>query len=700
MEHFIAVLVILFFIGISNVLNRLVPFVPVPLFQIVLGIGIALFGLKVELDPELFLVLFIAPLLYNDARQTPRGELWHLRVPIILLAFGLVFVTVVVGGYAINYLIPSIPLPAAFALAAILSPTDAVAVGSLAKRIHLPGSIHRLLEGESLLNDASGLVAFKFAVAAMVTGMFSLWQASLSFLLVAIGGLAVGTLASFMLIRCQVLVRKWGMEDITVHVLWQILSPFVVYLLAEEIGVSGILAVVAGGIVYAMEKDRAESVQLKMQIVSTSTWSVLVYTLNGFVFMMLGLQIPEVMGSIFTNPAFNNGLVLGYVALITLLLYVLRFIWIYCYWQVRYVMSRQMDDNRPNLRGILLTSLSGVRGALTLAAAFSIPYVLNDGSAFPQRELLLFIAAGVILLSLVLASLLLPLLSPKPPVEVGTSVEAGSFGRQQRQFAEDRIRMKVLSAAVQSVESSTNDANRDAAQTLINGITQYMLRKDGLQPTILNDPNPDKQEIELYLTAIQAERKVARKLRDTGEITPELAMEFEYRLDRIENVLTDRMDTGIAECVDKWKGMLPMHIPAPIALLKEVSDGSNEDGEGDEAEAISKVDKFRMLKHLKLQSCPAAIDAIRSRMTDHNEEAAEKVISRYRKIMNSIQYFNEKIAPDITLDENKLNLITSAVQNQRDAVQELYESGEIDRQYARKMRNFVQDLEKWILMET
>ncbi len=695
MEHFIAVLVILFFIGISNVLNRLVPFVPVPLFQIVLGIGVALFGLKVELDPELFLVLFIAPLLYNDARQTPRGELWNLRGPIILLAFGLVFVTVIVAGYGINYLIPSIPLPAAFALAAILSPTDAVAVGSLAKRIHLPGSIHRLLEGESLLNDASGLVAFKFAVAAMVTGTFSLWEASLNFLLVALGGLAIGTLASFLLIRCQVLVRKWGMEDITVHVLWQILTPFVIYLLAEEIGVSGILAVVAGGIVYAMEKDRAESVQLKMQIVSTSTWSVIVYTLNGLVFMMLGLQIPEVMGSIFTNPEFNNGLVLGYVALITLLLYILRFIWIYCYWEVRYVMSRQMDDNRPDVRGILLTSLSGVRGALTLAAAFSIPYVLNDGSAFPQRELILFIAAGVILLSLILASLLLPLLSPKPQTEVTSASEAGQ-GMLQRQFVEDRIRMKVLSAAVQSVESSTNDANREAAKTLISDITQYMFQKNGMQPSILHDPNPDQEEVKLYLAAIHAERKVARKLRDNGEITPELAMEFEYRLDRIENVLTDRMDTGIAECVDKWKGMLPMHLPAPVNLTKD----ADSDGDADEPAAMSKLDKIRMLKHLKLQSCPAAIDAIRSRMNDHNEEAAEKVISRYRKIMNSIQYFNEKIAPDITLDENKLNLITSAVQNQRDTVQELYESGEIDRQYARKMRSFVQDLEKWILMET
>ncbi|WP_046216610.1 Na+/H+ antiporter [Paenibacillus wulumuqiensis] len=691
MEYFIAVLAMLLLIGISNVLNRLIPFVPVPLFQIALGIVVALVGIKIDLDPELFLVLFIAPLLYNDARQTPRNELWNLRGPIVLLAFGLVFITVLVAGYAIHYLIPSIPLPAAFALAAILSPTDAVAVGSLAKRIHLPGSIHRLLEGESLLNDASGLVAFKFAVAAMVTGTFSLWQASFNFVLVALGGLAVGTLMSFVLIRCQVLVRKWGMEDITVHVLWQILTPFVIYLVAEEIGVSGILAVVAGGIIYAMEKDRAESVQLKMQIVSTSTWSVIVYILNGLVFMMLGSQIPEVMGSIFSDPAFNNGIVLGYVALITLLLYILRFVWIYLYWSVRYMMSRQMEDDKPDLHGILLTSLSGVRGALTLAAAFSIPYVLNDGSAFPQRELILFIAAGVILLSLILASILLPILSSRPqPAESGAAVAVGQPPTMRDM--DDHVRMKVLQAAIQSVESSTTETNREVAQGLITDITQYMFRKNMLKQHIMNDPDLNPQEIELYLAGIQAERKVARRMRDSGEITPELAMEFEYRLDRIQTVLSNRVDTGIAECVDKWKGMLPMHIPAPLPLSEQTH--------SDETDPQQAVDKIRMLKQLKLQACPAAIESIRSRIDDQNEEAANKVIAKYRKVMESIRYYTEKMVPDVTLNEGKLNLITTAVQNQRDAVQELYESGEIDRQHARKMRSFVQDLEKWILMES
>lgn len=385
MELFIAVLVLLVLIGLSNILNRFVPFIPIPLIQIVLGVAIALLpaGVHLPLNPELFFVLFIAPLLYNDGKRTPRHELWNLRAPILLLALGLVFVTVIVAGYAIHWLIPTIPLPAAFALAAILSPTDAVAVGAMAGRVHLPKSIHRLLEGEALMNDASGLVAFKFAIAATVTGVFSLAQASFSFILIAIGGLLIGALLSFLLIRLGVWIRRLGMEDVTIHMLLQILTPFVIYLVSEEVGVSGILAVVAGGIIHAIERDRTESVQLKMQVVSASTWSVILFILNGLVFVILGVQIPDVLSTIFENVSFDNLQVLGYVGLISVLLLVLRFVWIYLFWKGNENSGEALSRGKPRLKEITIITLSGVRGAVTLAGAFSIPYVLQDGSPFP-----------------------------------------------------------------------------------------------------------------------------------------------------------------------------------------------------------------------------------------------------------------------------------------------------------------------------
>lgn len=209
MEIFLMVLIFLVLIGISNIINRFLPFIPVPLIQIALGIGAAYIrGFHhVPLNPELFMVLFIAPLLFNDGKLTPRSELWKLRSNILLLALGLVFATVLIAGPFIHWLIPTIPLSAAFALAAILSPTDAVAVGSLSGRVKLPGKIMHLLEGEALMNDASGLVAFNFAIAATVTGYFSLTKAIGSFFVIAIGGIVVGALLGFLVIWFRMLLH-------------------------------------------------------------------------------------------------------------------------------------------------------------------------------------------------------------------------------------------------------------------------------------------------------------------------------------------------------------------------------------------------------------------------------------------------------------------------------------------------------------
>ena len=189
MELFLTVLGLLVLIGLSNIVNHFIPVIPVPLIQIGLGIIVVLvFGVQVEFEPELFFLLFIAPLLFYDGKHVSRSALWELKTPILLMALGLVFVTLFAGGYLIHWMIPSIPLPAAFALAAILSPTDVVAVKAMAGRVKLPKNIVHLLEGEGLMNDASGLVAFKFAVVATASGTFSLANATGSFLLIAIGG--------------------------------------------------------------------------------------------------------------------------------------------------------------------------------------------------------------------------------------------------------------------------------------------------------------------------------------------------------------------------------------------------------------------------------------------------------------------------------------------------------------------------------
>lgn len=671
MELFIAVLVLLVLIGLSNILNRFVPFIPVPLIQIVLGVAIALLpaGVHLPLNPELFFVLFIAPLLYNDGKRTPRHELWNLRAPILLLALGLVFVTVVVAGYAIHWLIPSIPLPAAFALAAILSPTDAVAVGAMAGRVHLPKSIHRLLEGEALMNDASGLVAFKFAIAATVTGVFSLAEASFSFLIIAIGGLLVGALLSFLLIRLGVWIRRLGMEDVTVHMLLQILTPFVIYLVSEEIGVSGILAVVAGGIIHAIERDRTESVQLKMQVVSASTWSVILFILNGLVFVILGVQIPDVLNTIFKNVTFNNLQVLGYVGLISVLLLLLRFVWIYLFWQGNEWFRKKSPIGKPRLKEMTIISLSGVRGAVTLAGAFSIPYVLQDGSPFPERDLIIFLAAGVILFTLIAASVFLPVLAKND--------EKAADGSQQT--TERKAQDIMLNAAIRAVKSEMTDENKAAALAVVSDLSKYIRQAAG-QMTAGKRKDIMKQETAINLIGTRAERKEIENMMDENVIASEAAFKCNSWLDRKEMMLANRTNTQMMFSISEI-GRVLGHL------------FTNRSEKPEQPFMLENADQFRQVK---LRTSEAAIKAIRAHMNDGNRPVALSVIAKYERVIARLRSWNKGKTED-PFNQEKLELQIVAIQEQRNTVQQLYENGEINRDVAAKLRRFINDVEATVL---
>ncbi|MFJ2042100.1 MULTISPECIES: Na+/H+ antiporter [Paenibacillus] len=674
MELFIAVLVLLVLIGLSNILNRFVPFIPIPLIQIVLGVAIALLpaGVHLPLNPELFFVLFIAPLLYNDGKRTPRHELWNLRAPILLLALGLVFVTVVVAGYAIHWLIPTIPLPAAFALAAILSPTDAVAVGAMAGRVHLPKSIHRLLEGEALMNDASGLVAFKFAIAATVTGVFSLAQASFSFILIAIGGLLIGALLSFLLIRLGVWIRRLGMEDVTIHMLLQILTPFVIYLVSEEVGVSGILAVVAGGIIHAIERDRTESVQLKMQVVSASTWSVILFILNGLVFVILGVQIPDVLSTIFENVSFDNLQVLGYVGLISVLLLVLRFVWIYLFWKGNENSGEALSSGKPRLKEVTIITLSGVRGAVTLAGAFSIPYVLQDGSPFPERDLIIFLAAGVILFTLIAASVFLPILAKnEDKAEEGTP-----------QTTERKAQDIMLNAAIRAVKSEMNDQNKAAALAVVSDLSKYIRQAAG-ELTAGKRKDILKQETAINLIGTRAERKEIENMMDENVIASEAAFRCNSWLDRKEMMLANRTNTQMMFSLSEI-GRLFGHV------------FTNRSRKPDQPFMIENADLFRQVK---MRTSEAAIKAIRAHMNDSNRIVALSVISRYERVIAKLRTWNQGKTED-PFDQEKLELQMVAMQEQRNTIQQLYENGEINRDVAAKLRRFINDVEATALKNT
>ena len=387
---------------------------PLPLVQIALGALIDLsFVPTVVLDPDIFFLLFLPPLLFLDGWRIPRDELLRDAPAVLELALGLVILTVVSLGFLIHWLIPSMPLPVAFALAAIVSPTDPIAVSATTARTPIPRRMRHILEGEALLNDASGLVCMRFAVTAALTGSFSLQAALLDFLWIAAGGLAIGVcVTALVAVAKQWVTQRLG-EDTSAQILISLLIPFGAYIAAEQLRCSGILAAVAAGLTMSWS-ERSGRVLAVTRVRRAAVWDIVQVVANGVVFVLLGEQMPDILRkSIQTvrESGHREAWWLAiYVVAIVAALAVLRFAWVWTSLRVTLYRARRRGDPAPrvSLRVVLAMSLAGVRGAVTLAGVLTLPLTLLDGSDFPARDLAIFLAAGVILVSLVLAALGLP----------------------------------------------------------------------------------------------------------------------------------------------------------------------------------------------------------------------------------------------------------------------------------------------------
>ncbi|WP_432675171.1 Na+/H+ antiporter [Delftia sp. 11MD] len=407
------VLIMLLAVVASRLIARAVR-LPVPLIQIALGCGVFYSGLtSVALDPDVFFLLLLPPLLFLDGWRIPKDDLRRDAPTVVTLALGLVVFTVLGIGLLIHWLIPAVPLPVAFALAAVISPTDPIAVSAIAGQTPLPLRMRRILEGEALFNDASGLVCMRFAVAAALTGSFGLSQALLDFLWVASGGLGVGFAVTWLVTRARssspsVLVG----DDGGAQILASVLIPFGVYLLAEALHCSGILAAVAAGI--TMGHSPHAHWQAVTRIRRTAVWDTLQLLANGSVFVLLGEQIPSILagaGETVRITGHHNPWWLGvYVLGIVIALAALRFAWVWASMKVAYLgmQSLVQTSHGQRWRVVAAMSVAGVRGAVTLAGVLTLPLALSDGTPFPGRDLAIFLAAGVILMSLLVATVLLP----------------------------------------------------------------------------------------------------------------------------------------------------------------------------------------------------------------------------------------------------------------------------------------------------
>jgi Na+/H+ antiporter len=453
MEIISLILLMLLFVVVSGYIVRILPWpIPLPLIQIALGVMISQFtGYEVTLNPEIFFVLFLPPLLFLDGWRIPKVSVIRDKTTILALALGLVIFTVLGMGYFIHWMIPSMPLAVSFALAAVLSPTDPVAVSAIASRVPIPKRIIHILEGESLLNDASGLVCLRFAIAAALTGVFSVSNAVLTFAWLSLGGIVIGIGVTLAI----VLIKNWFSrrvgEESGTQILISLLIPFGAYMAAEHLGCSGILAAVAGGVTMSYAEISGQALATT-RVRRNVVWDTVQFAANGVIFVLLGEQIPRIFRGavkIVHDVGHHEAWWLAlYVVAISLGLILLRFVWVWVL--VRFTMSdvrrwRNMESHEWHL--VALLSTAGVRGAITLAGILTLPLLMPDKSPFPARDLAIFLAAMAIIVSLTLVSVLLPYLIrtlrlPPEPVD---------------KAAEDIARIAAAKAAMLAIENTQHD---------------------------------------------------------------------------------------------------------------------------------------------------------------------------------------------------------------------------------------------------
>lgn len=542
MDSIEVVLAMLAAVVFSSYLVRIVPFaIPLPLAQIAIGAVIAAASSQaVTLNPEVFFLLFLPPLLFVDGWRIPKTGLYRDKAVVLWLAFGLVIFTVISAGYLLHWVIPAMPLPVAFALAAIVSPTDPVAVGSIAKRIPIPKRMRYILDGESLLNDASGLVCFRFAVAAASTGSFSLGAASITLIWVTIIGVAIGIGATYGISAAQRWLSRHFGEESGSPILVNLLTPFAAYLIAEHVDASGILAAVAAGITMSYVELSGRALATT-RVQRTAVWETIQFSLNGIIFVLLGEQLPGVMARAGTSVEdighVSRWWLVVYSLGLVFILLALRCFWVWASWQVgRHIAKRRgIALPLPNGRIIAAMSFAGVRGAVTLAGVLTLPLTLPGGEEFPARDVVIFLAASVILVSLIMASIALPRLLSKLTLPEESAERLG----------EEMARREAALAAIAAIESARHgvcDTSATDAELYTNAAVRVLenykhrIDQNAVAGTVDAERlrRADRAEIMLRLAGLQAEREAIFKLARSATISDELSRKLVRQIDLME----------------------------------------------------------------------------------------------------------------------------------------------------------------------
>lgn len=667
MEIFETLLIFVALVIVSSFVHTFIPKVPLAFIQIFLGMILYLTPIPVEFnfDSELFMVTLIAPLLFVEGVNVSRVHLRKYIKPVMMMALGLVITTVIGVGLFIHWIWPELPIGAAFAIAAILCPTDAVAVQAITNGKVLPKGSMTILEGESLLNDAAGIISFKIAVGVLITGTFSIFDAIQQFLIASIGGAIVGLLIGMALVRFRLTLMRRGIENINMFTFIQLLTPFVTYLIAELFHASGIIAAVVAGLVHGFERDRIAQTRTQLQMSYNHTWSILGYVLNGFVFSILGFLVPEVIVKIIKTEPHNLLFLIVITLLVVLAVYLFRFVWVYVLYPYFYLsvspfqkmISKNDEDKvteskpKRSLYALIMT-LCGVHGTISLAIALTLPYLLANHETFAYRNDLLFIASGMVILSLIIAQVILPLVTPDSP-----KVKIGNMS-----FKEARI--YILEHVIDYLNQKSTF---ETSYRYGNVIKDYHDKLTFLKTVEKEDENSKELE-RLQKIAFNVETKTLEKLVDDGEITESVLENYMRYAERTE---VYKQASLLRRIIVGLRGML---------LKRRVKTKINSASSLSVTDNLLELGKINKLVHYNV------VSRLAKEATTDNKLEVGMICDGYLMRIDNLtpnNFFNSR--HEDTLTKIKLN----ALREQRRILRELIENDEITEGTALKLRESI-----------
>jgi CPA1 family monovalent cation:H+ antiporter len=493
--------------------------IPYPILLVLGGLALGLVpGLPpIELDPELVFLLFLPPILFGAGYFTSLRDFRRNLRAITLLSVGLVIFTAVAVAATAKALVPGMEWAAAFALGAIVAPPDAVAATTVFQRLGVPRRIVTILEGESLVNDATALVAYRFAIIAASTGTFSIANAGLTFVAVAVGGIAFGLLMGLLIAFA---LRR--IDDPVFSVVLTLLAPVATYLPAERFGISGVLATVAAGIWVGRNAPREMSSSVR--VAGGAAWQVVLFLINGTVFILIGAQLRTVLQGL---GAYSAGQLIGLAIAICAVVIVVRILWVYPGTYVPRALSAgiRVREPYPTPRGVFIVAWAGMRGVVSLAAALALPLYLRDGvTPFPFRDLIIFLAFAVILATLVGQGLTLPFFIRR----LGITADSGDA------HEEAHARMATAEAAVERIEELAREwpGHLELIDTLR---AQYSHRATHIDPHHEDQLNESEQELlehrQIRSAVVDAEREALLQMRERGAVTDDVFRRVERDLD-------------------------------------------------------------------------------------------------------------------------------------------------------------------------